>query len=286
MRIAVLSGKGGTGKTLVSVNLAAVKQPSLYLDCDVEEPNGQLFFQPSEESRKTVVVPMPSVDPALCTGCKTCVHFCRFHALAYAGNRLMIFPDLCHACGGCSLLCPQKALREEKREVGVIRRGRSGPVEVLTGEMRPGEASGTPVLRRLLESAKPAKDVLTVLDCPPGSGCLVMECVRSADYCLLVAEPTLYGTHNLGMVLELSRLFGKPCGVVVNKALDMDSPLEAYCHEHKVKILGRIPYDGELALSNAQGSLAAREKVTYAQLFAGLLDTVETEARHETAACS
>ena len=219
MRIAVLSGKGGTGKTLVSVNLAAAAKASTYIDCDVEEPNGHLFFKPEGVEEEEISVKIPKVDNELCNGCRKCVDFCSFNALAYIKNKLIVFDDVCHSCGGCILVCPERALTEKAKVIGKVQKGVSGEVAVWTGILNTGEATGIPIIKKLLEENSEVNKQ-TFIDCPPGSACIVMESIKDADYCILVAEPTLFGVHNLNMVYELVKLFNKPFGVLLNKCLE------------------------------------------------------------------
>jgi len=286
MRIAVLSGKGGTGKTLVAVNLATVGAPSIYVDCDVEEPNGHLFFKPVDIHEEEITVRIPIVDHTACTGCRKCVEFCNFNALAYT-DKLLVFDDVCHSCGGCLLVCQENALAEREKNIGRVQAGTSGDVSVLTGILNPGEASGIPIIHRLLDSSGEAKASTPVfIDCPPGSACIVMESIKDADYCVLVAEPTIFGVHNLNMVYELVSLFQKPFGVVLNKCLKGENPAEAFCVEHGIKILARIPFDHELGLLNSDAKIAAQEDETYQELFWHLLQTVGQEVTDETTAHS
>lgn len=283
MKIAVLSGKGGTGKTLVSVNLAGASEASTYyIDCDVEEPNGHLFFKPINIKKEDVTVKVPFVDEKLCTGCCECVDFCGFNALAYAGGKLKIFEDICHSCGGCMLVCPEKALTEKDRVIGTIQKGDSGNVYVHSGFLNPGEPSGTTIINRLIQENNRKRISMTFIDCPPGSACTVMDSIKDADYCILVAEPTLFGAHNLEMVYELVELFDKPYGVVLNKCQGDDNPSEAFCNEKGIDILGRIDYDKELGELNSNGRIAARESKKYKTLFSALLENVIKEARHGT----
>ncbi len=283
MRIAVLSGKGGTGKTLLSVNLAAAAKESVYVDCDVEEPNGHLYFKPFIITAETVHQPIPVVDPDRCTGCGKCVDFCQFHALAHTGKNLMIFEDICHSCGGCLLVCPEKALAEKNKEVGQVTLGISEHVTVLSGEMKIGEASGIPLIHHLLKNATTYKNY-TFIDCPPGSACIVMESIQDADYCLLVAEPTVFGAHNLAMVADLVSLFSIPFGVVLNKNLPGENPSETYCKEKNIPILARIPFDQKLGEINAQGKILVREDPKWKKIFSPILDTIHREVKHETVA--
>ncbi|HHX38310.1 MAG TPA: 4Fe-4S binding protein [Clostridiaceae bacterium] len=279
MKIAVLSGKGGTGKTLVSVNLAAVAGESAYLDCDVEEPNGHLFFQPKEINKEEINVKIPQVDNQLCDGCRKCVEFCNFNALAYVKDRLIIFEDVCHSCGGCMLVCPQRALTEKDKPIGKVERGQSDQVSVNSGVLNTGEATGIPIIHKLLEQNRGCKAAITFIDCPPGSACIVMESIKDADYCILVAEPTLFGVHNLNMVFELVKLFKKPFGAILNKCQDEDNPAEVFCLEHNINILARIPFDRALGTMHSNGKIASRESEAYRQLFVELLNTVVKEVR-------
>jgi MinD superfamily P-loop ATPase len=240
MKIAVLSGKGGTGKTFVSVNLAAAVPSSTYIDCDVEEPNGRLFFRPENIQTDTISVLVPVFDASLCDGCRKCVDFCKFNALVYIKEKPLVFPGVCHSCGGCLLVCPNGAVSEAKRFIGVVETGTSESAAV---------------------------------------GCAVLESVSESDYCVLVAEPTAFGLHNFAMVLELVRLLGKPCGVVINKTEGPYRELEQYCAAHHVNILCRIPCSTELAALGAKALIAARENEEMAAMFRRLSDKIEKEVR-------
>ncbi|MDD2494497.1 MAG: ATP-binding protein [Tissierellia bacterium] len=282
MKIAVLSGKGGTGKTLVSVNLACISNDSCYIDCDVEEPNGHLFFKPEIENREKVTVKIPTVDFNLCNGCRKCVDFCKFNALAYINNKLFIFEKICHSCGGCLIVCPQKALTEKNKEIGEIQEGFSENVKVITGIMNIGEETGVSIIKNLL-SKNIDKKHHVFIDCPPGSGCSVMESVKDADYCLLVAEPTIFGVHNFNMIYNLVKILNKPYGAVLNKCFnDRENPAEEFCLNNNIKILQKIPYDNELAKINSNGKIAVRENENYNKMFEQLLGKVKEEVRHET----
>lgn len=271
MKIACLSGKGGAGKTLVAVNLAAAAGRATYLDCDVEEPNGRLFWKPQGVRTTVVHALLPEFDAAACTGCKKCVEFCRFHALIYIKEKPQVFSEVCHSCGGCALVCPAGAVREVPKPVGVTEIGSHGQVRVVTGVLNPGEASGVPVIREVLRQSG---EGLTVIDCPPGSACSVMESVMDADLCLLVAEPTAFGFHNFQMVFRLAKLLGKPCGVVINKEETPYEPLETFCREEGLPILLRIPYRADFAALGAAGKILVEESEDARELFAGLLDRI------------
>ena len=299
MNIAVLSGKGGTGKTLLSVNMAAASEAATYIDCDVEEPNGYLFFKPEEIVEENVSVKIPEVDKELCSGCRKCVDFCKFNALAFIKKAPIVFGDICHSCGGCSLLCPENAITEKDKVIGKIEKGKSQGIDVYTGILNTGEVSGVPIIEKLLEENRKSKssaiknsatenratgnEKLSIIDCPPGSACIVMESIKDADFCVLVAEPTAFGAHNLEMVYELVSLFGKSFGVVLNKCLDGENPSEEFCKEKGIKILGRVPFEKELGEINSNAKIAARESEKYNKLFKNILETVKGEVQHERA---
>lgn len=279
MIIAVLSGKGGTGKTLLSVNLAALKEKSIYLDCDIEEPNGYLYFKPRRVSTEKITVEIPEVDQKKCNGCRVCVDFCQFNALAYIQDKLLVFPEICHSCGGCFLFCPQKALKKTKKMVGTIQTGSSQGVTIQTGSLKIGEATGVPIIKKMLEQIQDNQN-LVIVDCPPGSACTVMESIKNADYCLLVTEPTLFGVHNLQMVHELVKLFKKPHGAILNKCLDGKNPAEEYCKKNSLEILGKIPYDQEINQLNSNGRILVRENEKYKQFFTSLFHKIEEVNHH------
>ncbi|MPM60779.1 Iron-sulfur cluster carrier protein [bioreactor metagenome] len=276
IKVAVLGGKGGAGKTLVAVNLAAAAPKAAYFDCDVEEPNGHLFFKPQEVTAREIAVKIPVFDGALCAGCRKCVDFCKFGALAFVKGRPYLFEEVCHSCGGCSLLCPVGAITEREKPVGVLQKGTAGGVTVTTGFMNPGEASGIPLIKALLGDAKDS-ELPVIIDCPPGSACIVMESIKDADFCLLVAEPTIFGAHNLAMVHELAVLFGKPCGAVLNKCMDGENPAQVYCLEKGIPVLAKIPFDMELGRLSSRGHIAVRESEEYRKLFSRLLETLQKE---------
>lgn len=279
IKIAVLSGKGGTGKTLVSVNLAAVAKTANYIDCDVEEPNGHLFFKPTNIQTEKVFREIPLVDDNSCIACQKCVEFCNFNALAYT-NKLIIFKDICHSCGGCMLVCPKDALTKQNKFIGEIEKGKSENVNVFSGFLTTGEPSGTPIIDALLNNVAESEDI-TIIDSPPGSACIVMDSIKDVDYCVLVAEPTIFGVHNLNMVYELVTLFNKPFGVVLNKTLDGENPSKKFCIEKKINILEEIPFDNHLGTLNSNSIIVSRQEKKYRNLFSNLLNNITKEVKNE-----
>lgn len=276
MKIAVLSGKGGTGKTFVSVNLAVTAKKATYIDCDVEEPNGRLFLKPQNIKTEEVSTLLPQVIAEKCVGCRKCVDACRFNALSFIKKRPIVFPEVCHSCGACSIVCPSGAIYETKRTIGVVESGVYGQVQVITGVLNVGEASGVPVIRSALDT-KSDEENITVIDCPPGSACTVMESVQSVDFCILVAEATAFGFHNFKMVYELVSLLEKPCGVVINKADQAYAKLESFCEEKNISVLCYIPYREKLAQIGAKAGIACQEDEETKEQFSLLLETIKQE---------
>ncbi|MBC7247940.1 MAG: ATP-binding protein [Actinobacteria bacterium] len=284
MVIAVASGKGGTGKTLVAVNLALAlaregREVQL-IDCDVEEPNDHLFLTPEMYASRRVELTVPRVDHESCDLCRACVDFCAYHALALAGGRVMVFDELCHACGGCSLLCPQKAIREEpvpigRIECGQVKAGEGGGKDIRFrhGILDIGEPKATPITRELKKELHgPA---ITILDGGPGTGCPVMETVRGCDYCVLMTEPTQFGLHDLRMALDMARELGVPYGVVINKYVLGGGGMDTWCAENGIPVLLRIPYKREYASLYSRGLNLVEELPAWGERFLRVYREIE-----------
>lgn len=280
MKIAVLSGKGGTGKTFISVNLAYVSKNSNYIDCDVEEPNGHLYFKPEIKDIEKIYVKIPVINNELCNGCRKCVEFCKFNALAYIKDKVLVFEDICHSCGGCILLCPQEAISEKAKEIGEIQEGIFNNLNIYTGILNTGEETGVNIIKKLLK--KTNDKPYSFIDCPPGSSCSLMESIKDVDYCILVAEPTLFGVHNFNMVYNLVKIFNKPFGAVINKCLDGENPAEEFCKSNKIKILSKIPFEHDLGKINSNAEIAAEKSEKYHSLFSSLLESIYEEVKNET----
>lgn len=277
IRIAILSGKGGTGKTTISVNLAYAINESYYIDCDIEEPNGNLFFKNETIESKNIKVKIPVVDHSICDGCRKCVDFCAFNALAFVNNKVKLFSELCHSCGGCKLVCPQNAITEEDKIIGYIKRKEEDGVKILTGELIPKFPSGTTIIKELL---KTKLDFPQIIDCPPGTACTVMEAIEGADYCIIVGEPTLFGLANFKMVHELLKKFKMKFGVIINKYYpNEDDVIEQYCLENDLKILTKIPYDQKIGKDVSKGIIISRDNLMYKQLFQDIFIYIEREVR-------
>lgn len=279
MKIAVLSGKGGAGKTFVAVNLAVAKAENLgdaggiaLVDCDVEEPDAGIFLRPEKVKKMPVGVFVPEFSADKCIGCKKCVEFCAFNALALVKKLPTVFPEVCHFCGGCRLVCPVEAVTERERIIGRTETGRRKNLDVITGVLNPGETSGVPVIERCKEAAKGYGEV--VFDCPPGSSCPVVESVSDADFCVIVVEPTAFGFEDFKTVFELTKIMEKKCGAVVNKEIEPYLPLENFCRENDIKILSKIPYNPEVAAKISDGEILA-ENNEFSKVFSELADKIE-----------
>ena len=281
MRIAIASGKGGTGKTTVATNLACVASRNgrsvAYLDCDVEEPNGHIFLKPQFTSTTGVGVMIPKVDEDKCTHCGKCGEICQYSAIVSAGKAVLVFAELCHGCGGCSLVCAPGAITEVLHETGKVQVGSAGPVAFVHGLLNVGQPMSPPVIKAV-KAAAPAVDVV-IIDVPPGTSCPVIESVRGCDFVLLVTEPTPFGLNDLKMAVEMVRALELPFGVVINRADLGDQETRSYCQRDRIGILAEIPDDRRVAEAYSRGAIACEAIPEYESLFAKLLTAIGEEVR-------
>jgi len=278
MKIAIASGKGGTGKTTVASNLAYVVaetgQKVRYLDCDVEEPNGHLFLNPTLESSRSVGVPVPQVDADKCTGCGLCGKICQYSAIVCINKKVLTFPELCHGCGGCVRVCPEEAITEEDRDVGVVEKGSADKIEFIHGKLRIGEAMSPPLIRAVKENLE--DDWINFIDVPPGTSCPVITAVQDSDFVLLVTEPTPFGLNDLGLALEMIQKLGLKHAVVVNRHEDENISAREFCNEYDVPIIAEIPDDRRVAEAYSRGELASNAVSGYDKRFAELWKHIQT----------
>jgi len=262
MIISIASGKGGTGKTTVAVNLSLCVDGNIqFLDCDVEEPNAHLFLKPKIENTEPVNIPVPVVDEERCTYCGKCQEICAYNAVAVikkstkngftSGGEVLIFPELCHGCGGCSLFCPEKAIKEVGREIGIIQIGKSGTIEFINGKLNIGEAMSPPLIRAVKKYINDNK--IVIIDAPPGTSCPVIESIKGSNYCVLVTEPTPFGLNDLILAVEVIRKLKIPFGVVINRANIGDKEVDNYCNKENIPILMKIPFSKDIAISYSKG---------------------------------
>ena len=274
LKIAVASGKGGTGKTTVATNLAvslaSTGQCVSYADCDVEEPNGHIFLKPTIRSTARIGVPIPEIDKSRCTGCKQCGDACQFSAIVCIDKEVLTFPELCHGCGGCSLACPEDAITEVQREIGSIEQGSANGIEFIHGTLRIGEAMSAPLIHAVKERL-PANGV-AILDAPPGTSCPVIEAVRHADYVLLVTEPTPFGLNDLKLAVEMVRALGLRFGVIINRSDVGDDEVRTYCNRENISLLLELPDDRRIAEAYSRGTMAVEALPDLKDRFAQLWD--------------
>jgi MinD superfamily P-loop ATPase len=287
MIVAVASGKGGTGKTTVAVNLALTVsllrgqsgvEQVFFVDCDVEEPNAALFLYPTIERRDKVQVPIPEVDLTKCTFCMRCADVCRYNAMAVVRRQVLVFPELCHGCGSCVLNCPEGAIGETSRVTGVVEQGIAhGGVRFAQGILNIGEAMPVPILRQLKRQAIPedTSSSLVILDAPPGTACPVVETIHGADMVLMVTEPTPFGLHDLRLAVQVARdELGLPVAVVINRDGIGDKEVEGYCHSQGLPVWMRIPMDRRIAEAYAEGQAIVEAFPAYKQRFLNLYQQI------------
>jgi len=288
MKIAVASGKGGTGKTTVATSLALslamgepdqpVPPPPAFLDCDVEGPNAHLFLAPIFERRQDVAIQIPRVDAAKCTACGRCAEVCQYHAIVVLGKRTLVFSQLCHGCGSCTLVCPEGAISEEPHAIGALEAGPAvRGIPFARGVLNVGEPMATPAIRQLKQwaiSASGAQGSVVILDVPPGTSCPVVEAVRGADYLLLVTEPTPFGLHDLRLAAEVAVELGIPAGVIINRDGIGDAGVDAFCAAAGLPVLLRIPFERAIAEGIAQGRTLVDIHPEYASRFSTLYQQI------------
>jgi MinD superfamily P-loop ATPase len=274
--VAVASGKGGTGKTSLTVNLALSIDRVQVLDCDVEEPNAQLLLHTTQLRTEPVYAAVPNVDKALCNYCGDCSKFCRYNALLTLKDQILIFPELCHSCGGCMMICPQKAISEEKHQIGTLSFGENGDLMLVWGELTVGKPMPVPIIKAVKNQIDKTRTV--ILDSPPGTSCSFVETVRGCNFCVLVTEPTPFGLHDLKIALEVLRKLGLPFGVVINRAGIGNNEVYDYCAKENIRILLEIPYERKIAELYSKGIPFSKELPEWREKFLTLYKKIEALA--------
>ena len=288
MRIAVASGKGGTGKTTIAVSLALSASGKVQLlDCDVEEPNAGIFLTQRDIRESAITVPVPVIDTSKCTACGACASFCEFNAIVHISTTVMVFPELCHSCGGCALVCPSKAIHEEPSAIGTLTTSevlRDGlpPLDFYQGLLTIGKAMSPPVIRTVKHNAERSPtvtDAFIIIDAPPGTSCPMGTAVTGADYVILVTEPTPFGLHDLDLAVKTVRKMGIPFGVIINRCDSGDDRVVTYCAKENIRILMQIPEDRRIAEGYSEGKPLIVSAPEYRRKFAALAGLLADEIR-------
>jgi MinD superfamily P-loop ATPase len=256
MKIAFASGKGGTGKTTLSTNLVKIlsdKFPVQFIDCDVEEPNAHLFLKPTIRHSVYMKVPVPGIDSAKCINCGKCSEFCAFKAIASLPSTTFVFPELCHSCGGCKIICPENAITESYRKIGLIERGISSGIDFIHGRLNVGETMSSPLIRKLGRYVD--TDSLVLIDSPPGANCGTMSTLNIADMVVLITEPTPFGLNDLKIIVDMLKAVNKPFGVIINRSGIGNEIIEDWCNKENIPIWGRVPDDLMIAELCSNGAL-------------------------------
>ena len=266
MIISIASGKGGTGKTTVSTNLAlSIDEEVQLLDCDVEEPNAHLFLNPIIEKNEPVLAPVPQIDLEKCTFCKKCMDICRYGAIAVLKKDVLTFENLCHSCGGCFEVCPEDAIIEKKRSLGEIEHGKSGKISFIHGRLDIGQVMVPPIIKKVRSYSDP--ESVTIIDAPPGTSCPVIAAMSKADFILLVTEPTPFGLHDLKLAVETVKILDIPHGLVINRAGLGNDEVKNYANRESIPILMEIPFDKKIAQIYSKGEMIVDRLPEYKEKF-------------------
>lgn len=277
MIISVASGKGGTGKTTIAVNLALSLKYVQLIDCDVEEPNASIFIKPDIRNIEDVNVLVPKINSQLCDYCGKCAEFCKYNALAVIEHQVLIFPEICHHCGGCKIICPQNAVSEYEISIGKIRKGMVGPIEFLDGTLNISHPSCVPIINKLKRYISTNSKV--IIDAPPGTSCAMIETVESSDFCILVTEPTPFGLNDLKLAVEVVRKLNIPFGIILNQCDIGDDRVQQYCKQNNIDILMEIPYNRKIAEAYSKGISILDSISEYKDKFQGLYKRIEEELK-------
>ncbi|MFW6121850.1 MAG: ATP-binding protein [Petrotogales bacterium] len=275
MIVSVASGKGGTGKTTVATNLALSIGKTQFIDCDVEEPNANIFLNARIKEHENVSVSIPEIDKEKCDYCGRCSDFCAYNALAVVSLKVLVFPELCHSCGGCELVCPKDAVSWNERIIGRLEHGQADGVDFYQGLLNVGEMQAIPVIKALKRKVDKSEQV--IIDVPPGTSCPVIESITGSDYCILVTEPTPFGFHDLKLAVEVVRHLNIPFGVIINRDGVGDKKVELYCQNEDISVLLKIPERKKIAHIYSKGIALVNESYEWHEMFGLVFNRIQEE---------
>jgi MinD superfamily P-loop ATPase len=278
MIISIASGKGGTGKTTLATNLAVALGESVqFLDCDVEEPNAHLFLKPEISQHEEFYLEVPEINQEKCSLCGQCQDICQFNAIAILPELALTFPELCHSCGGCFMVCPEEAVSSAQRLLGSIEIGKRGPIRFIHGRLRVGEAMAPPLIKRVRQKAQ--ENGITIVDAPPGTSCPVIAALRNSDYVILVTEPTPFGLNDLELAVGAVRALGLPMGIVINRSDLGDERVHYFAARESIPLLMEIPFDRQVAKSYARGELLVEALPHWRNKMLDLFSAIQKQLR-------
>jgi MinD superfamily P-loop ATPase len=277
MILSIASGKGGTGKTMVATNLALSSKKCQFIDCDVEEPNANIFLKTKIINSEDVSVVFPEINKKKCNYCGRCSDFCAYNAIAVVPEDVLVFPELCHSCEGCELVCPNDAVKWHSRVIGKVEHGQANKIDFYQGLLTVGEMQAIPVIKALKKKLDGKKNV--IIDAPPGTSCPVIETINRSDYCILVTEPTPFGLHDLKLAVEVVRHLNIPFGVIINRDGIGDNKVETFCQKENIPIHLRIPERKMIAHLYSRGIALVTKSFEWNEMFSLVFNNIQEDIK-------